>query len=90
MNMKKLVEEFSQELSASFEISENAVLTKSANPIHNIFITGCGGSGIGGSIVAELVSGEATVPISVNKDYFIPAYVNNNSIALIVSSVFPL
>jgi glucose/mannose-6-phosphate isomerase len=85
MSMKKLVEEFSQQIRESIEISEKAVLTQSAHPIHNIFISGLGGSGIGGSIVAEIVSEEASVPIIVNKDYFIPAFVNQNTLALICS-----
>ena len=85
MNMKQLVEEFSQQVQESIDISEKAVLTKSANPIHNIFISGLGGSGIGGSIVAELVSHEATVPVVVNKDYFIPSYINQNTLAIICS-----
>ncbi len=85
MSMKKLVEEFSQQMREALEISEKAILSKSANPIHNIFISGLGGSGIGGSIVAEIVSDEASVPINVNKDYFIPAYVNQNTLAIICS-----
>ena len=85
MSMKKLVEEFSQQMRESIEISEKAVLTAATHPIHNIFISGLGGSGIGGSIVAEIVSEEATVPILVNKDYFIPAYVNQNTLAIICS-----
>ncbi len=85
MSMKKLVEEFSQQIREAVEISERAVLSQSAHPIHNIFISGLGGSGIGGSIVAEIVSEEATVPIQVNKDYFIPSYVNKNTLAIICS-----
>ena len=83
--MKKLVEEFSQQMRESFEISEKVVLTKSTDAVHNVFISGLGGSGIGGSIVSEIVSDQAIVPIQVNKDYFIPAYVNQNTLAVICS-----
>jgi glucose/mannose-6-phosphate isomerase len=85
MSMKKLVEEFSQQMREALAISERALLSPSAHPIHNVFISGLGGSGIGGSIVAEIVSEEATLPIQVNKDYFIPAYVNQNTLAIICS-----
>ena len=85
MSMKKLVEEFSQQMREALEISEKAQLSAASNPIHNIFISGLGGSGIGGSMVAELVAQEATVPITVNKDYFIPAFVNKNTLAIICS-----
>ena len=85
MSMKKLVEEFSQQIRESLEISQKAELTKSAHPIHNIFISGLGGSGIGGSMVAELVADECKAPIIVNKDYFTPAFVNENTLAIICS-----
>ena len=43
------------------------------------------GSGIGGSIVSELVADNANVPINITKGYFIPAYVNENTLVIISS-----
>ncbi|MGZ4157271.1 MAG: bifunctional phosphoglucose/phosphomannose isomerase, partial [Bacteroidia bacterium] len=40
---------------------------------------------IGGSIVSELVVANANVPINVTKGYFIPAYVNENTLVIISS-----
>jgi glucose/mannose-6-phosphate isomerase len=51
----------------------------------NVVVSGLGGSGIGGTIVAEIVSDEATAPILVNKDYFLPAFVNENTLVIISS-----
>jgi glucose/mannose-6-phosphate isomerase len=83
--MKTLVANFSKQLNEALTIGNNAKLTASAHPINNVLICGLGGSGIGGSIVSELVVGNANVPINVTKGYFIPAYVNENTLVIISS-----
>ncbi len=80
--MKTLVENFSKQLSDAISIGSNAKLTPSKNGISNVLICGLGGSGIGGSIVSELVVGYANVPINVTKGYFIPSYVNENTLVI--------
>lgn len=83
--MKTLVANFSKQLAEAINIGNNAKLNASKNKISNVLICGLGGSGIGGSIVAELVVSNATVPINVTKGYFIPAYVNENTLVIISS-----
>lgn len=83
--MKTLVANFSKQLSEAISIGEKAKLTVSESPISNVLICGLGGSGIGGSIVSELVVGNANVPINVTKGYFIPAYVGKNTLVIISS-----
>ncbi len=83
--MKTLVANFSKQLSVAILIGKNAKLTESNNPISNILICGLGGSGIGGSILNELVIKNANTPITISKGYFIPAYVNDQSLVIISS-----
>ncbi len=83
--MKTLVTNFSKQLTEAIAIGSSAKLTASKQPIKNVLICGLGGSGIGGSIVAELVVANAIVPINVTKGYFIPAYVNENTLVIISS-----
>lgn len=83
--MKTLVETFSKQLSEAITIGSNAKLTPSKVNISNVLICGLGGSGIGGSIISELVVGNANVPINVTKGYFIPAYVNENTLVIVSS-----
>jgi len=83
--MKTLVANFSKQLSEAILIGKNAKLTESNNPISNILICGLGGSGIGGSILNELVIKNANTPITITKSYFIPAYVNDQSLVIISS-----
>ena len=83
--MKKLVANFSKQLTEALAIGDKAQLTPAKTTINNVMICGLGGSGIGGSIVTELVIGKATVPINSSKGYFIPAYVNENTLVIISS-----
>ncbi len=83
--MKSLVANFSKQLSEAITIGNHAKLTSSAHSINNILICGLGGSGIGGSIVSELVAGKATVPVNISKGYFIPEYVNQHTLVIISS-----
>ncbi len=83
--MKVLVESFSNQLREALEIGTHAKLTSSKKKISNILISGLGGSGIGGTILAELVALEATIPITVSKGYFIPKFVNENTLVIISS-----
>lgn len=82
--MKNLVEGFTKQLQEALDIANAAVLTQKHN-VQNIVVTGLGGSGIGGSILSELVQSECPVPIIVNKDYFLPDFVNSNSLVIISS-----
>ena len=83
--MKQLIKDFSSHLREAIHIGESAVLTTSSATIQNVVISGLGGSGIGGSIVSQLIGDEAKVPIVVNKDYFLPGFVDENTLVIISS-----
>ncbi len=83
--MIKLVDNFPNQLKHALSIANAAILNEPKTPIQNIVITGLGGSGIGGTIIAETLLDTLKVPVVVNKDYFLPAFVNENTL-LIVSS----
>src|SRR4051812_45638100 len=82
--MKALVQTFTQQLREPHEIADKAIISES-NTIHNIVITGLGGSGIGGTIIAELLADSCTVPVPVSKDYFLPNYVNPSTLLIVCS-----
>ena len=82
--MKTLIENFPNQLREAIRIGEQAQLSK-PKKISNVYISGLGGSGIGGTIVSELVAMEATVPITVGKGYFIPKSVNKDTLVIISS-----
>lgn len=83
--MKTLIANFSQHIKTALETISNTKLKPAQGNIHNVVITGLGGSGIGGSIVSELVAPEANLPILVNKDYHVPAFVNEGTLLIACS-----
>jgi glucose/mannose-6-phosphate isomerase len=83
--MKDLIATFTKQLTEAIAIGEKATLTTPGNEIRNVIITGLGGSGIGGSIIAQVTEKEIKVPVLVNKDYFLPNYVNENTLVIVSS-----
>lgn len=80
--MKKLIEDFTKHLAESIEIGNNANLKKTNKNIQSVLICGLGGSGIGGTVVSQIVANDAKTPIVINKDYKIPAFVNQNTLVI--------
>lgn len=83
--MKQLVESFTKQLREAIQIGENCKLSLPKNSIQNVVISGLGGSGIGGTIVSQLVEHDSPVPVIVNKKYFVPAFVGENTLSIISS-----
>lgn len=82
--MKKLIENFPNQLREALDIANSAKLSPKQN-IQNIVITGLGGSGIGGTIISELVSDSCHIPVTTNNNYFLPQFVNQNTLVIISS-----
>lgn len=83
--MQLLIENFSNQLKEAIEIGEKVNLSKNKKAFSNVVITGMGGSGIGGTLLSELISKEAKVPILVSKNYFLPYFVDENSLVIVSS-----
>jgi glucose/mannose-6-phosphate isomerase len=77
--MKNYVENFTKHIAEAIEIGRNATISKKHN-VHNILVSGLGGSGIGGSIAGDICKNHLAVPFVINKDYNIPAFVNENTL----------
>ena len=83
--MKQLITDFTNQISKAIVIG-NAYEASDWNAnISNVLISGLGGSGIGGTIAAEVVAGEARIPILTNNGYFIPNFVGINTLFLACS-----
>jgi glucose/mannose-6-phosphate isomerase len=85
IDMKQLVDDFPNQLKEALTIGEGFQPKTPNNKPQAVLITGLGGSGIGGTIVSEIVAGECPVPITVNKDYFLPAFVSTNTLVIVCS-----
>ncbi len=80
--MNELIERFPAQLVEAMEIGEKAVINPHDKEINKVYVAGLGGSGIGADFVAEFINDECKVPYTVGKGYGIPAYVDENTLAV--------
>ncbi len=83
--MIDLIRAFPDHLAEALSIGRNAKLSSPGGPYTNVVVTGLGGSGIGGRIAAQAVAHEATCPIEVYSNYYLPAYVGKGSLVIACS-----
>lgn len=80
--MDQLVARFTEQLKEALEIGRAANITKPETPFKNVFVSGLGGSGIGGNFAYEFVRDELKIPFVVSKSYDIPAFVGPGTLAI--------
>src|SRR5690349_5199058 len=83
--MKQLVLDFPTQLQEALIIGQSYRFRTPKKEFTNVLLTGLGGSGIGGSIVQNFVAEKMGIPFIVNKDYFLPGFVNENSLVIVSS-----
>lgn len=83
--MKQLIVDFTKQIVKAIEIGNDYNAAETDRKIDNVLISGLGGSGIGGTIAAEIVASEAKIPIATNNGYFIPGFVGSNTLFLACS-----
>jgi len=82
MKMNDYISAFTEHLSEALEIGRSSTLTNSQKKFKNVLICGLGGSGIGGSIVTDLLAPIVSIPICTNKDYSIPNFVDEFTLVI--------
>ena len=82
MKMNDYINDFSNHLREAIEIANNTSLTSCTKEIRNVLICGLGGSGIGGTIVSDIISPKVNIPITATKDYSIPNFVNEHTLVI--------
>lgn len=82
--MRELIENFPQQLKSAAQIVSQTTITFK-NPIHQIVVTGLGGSGISGTILYNFFKEKSNIPIYVNKSYRLPVWVNEKTLVIVCS-----
>ena len=80
--MNDYINYFTNHLTDAISIANNTTLPPCNKEIRNVLICGLGGSGIGGTIVADIVSPKVNIPIVATKDYSIPDFVNEHTLVI--------
>lgn len=80
LRIQNLYQQFETEFAP---LNAKAKISKSKTT--NIVVTGLGGSAIGGDLIRGLVSDECRVPILVNRNYALPAFVDSASLVVVSS-----
>ena len=83
--MDELIAGFTSHLKEAIEVGKKAEFSNTDNSLMNVLVCGLGGSGIGGTIIGQLVSDQCALPITINKDYKIPSFVNQDTLVICCS-----
>lgn len=83
--MDQLIHKFPAQLNEALEIGAKATINMHEDEIHEVYVAGLGGSGIGANFVADFVRDECPIPYTVGKGYSIPKYVNKNTLVILSS-----
>ena len=83
--MNTYIQNFTKQLSEALEIGDASKFLNPKKKYSNILICGLGGSGIGGTIVNDILSPLLGIPILSSKDYSVPNFVDKNTLAIFSS-----
>ncbi len=76
------IKDLPKQVRDAWTIARAAQLPPAHGDVRNITVAGMGGSAIGGDLAAALLAGELKVPMSVHRDYGLPAYVGRDSLVI--------
>ena len=83
--MNELIAGFTEHIKEALQVGKSTDFDNTDKSLLNVLICGLGGSGIGGTIISQLISEECMLPITINKDYKIPAFVNEDTLVICCS-----
>ncbi|MFT4524471.1 MAG: glucose/mannose-6-phosphate isomerase [Granulosicoccus sp.] len=83
--MEQLIKDFTNQISKAIIIGNAYDGSDTDKRFSNVLISGLGGSGIGGTIAAEVMAGEANIPLLTNSGYDIPSFVSSNTLFIACS-----
>ncbi len=80
--MLQRIKDLPAQVKDAWGIAQHSDLPAGYAGAKNITVLGMGGSAIGGEFVAALLADELKVPMSVHRDYGLPAYVGKDSLVI--------
>jgi glucose/mannose-6-phosphate isomerase len=83
--MYKCVLDFPKQVEDAFKIGKAASVPVKSRGVTSIVITGLGGSAIGGDLLRAYLTDEILVPITVNRHYILPEFVDKKTLVIVSS-----
>src|SRR5437762_4374967 len=84
-DMLRRIKDIPKHVRDAWPIASKATIAPAYTDVRNIVVAGMGGSAIGGDLAAALLAEELKVPMSVHRDYGLPAYVGRDSLVIVSS-----
>jgi len=82
--MRKIIEDFPAQWQEAWEMGSK-LAWDIPEQVENVVVAGMGGSAIGGDLLNALARDRWAIPVWVNRDYDLPAWVNNKTLFIAVS-----
>ena len=76
------IKDLPKQVRDAWAIATKASLPPAYGDVRNVVVAGMGGSAIGGDLAAALLADELKVPMTVHRDYGLPAYVGRDSLVI--------
>jgi glucose/mannose-6-phosphate isomerase len=84
-NLRERLRAFPQQCRNAWEEAMSFDLPREYGRVRRVVVLGMGGSAIGGDLLADLTSLDESLPITVCRDYHVPGYVDEDTLALACS-----
>ena len=79
------IKDLPKQVRDAWAIASKVTIAPAYSDVRNIVVAGMGGSAIGGDLAAALLADELKVPMTVHRDYGLPAYVGRDSLVIVSS-----
>ena len=84
-DMLSRIKDLPKQVRDAWTIASKATIAPAYSDVRNVVVAGMGGSAIGGDLAAALLADELKVPMTVHRDYGLPAYVGRDSLVIVSS-----
>ncbi len=81
-NFIRFLNEFPSQLKEAREIYQSSDVQVDFSRVQHIVFTGMGGSAISGDLAAAYLADRLTVPTTINREYTLPAFVNEHTLVI--------
>jgi glucose/mannose-6-phosphate isomerase len=81
-NMLERIKDLAKQVRDAWGIATKASLPPAYSDVRSIVVAGMGGSAIGGDLAAALLADELRIPMTVHRDYGLPAFVGRDTLVI--------